>query len=350
MKNQKLSLNQIKSYDAKLKHCKTTQQLATLLHTTAREITLHSFEPIYYHFTIPKKRKGEFRFIEAPSLALKNLQRKLNTYLQSVYYLQQPKASYGYIIKAIGQKSTKNIYTNALQHLGNNYLLNADFKNFFHQITLTDVSNIFKSNIFNFDNNTAHTLAKICTYKGRLPMGAPTSPALSNLYTIAMDKELNKWATNKQFIYTRFVDDLSFSSKNKPITKTDFNQITAITANYHLNFNPNKTNYFGINDKKTVTGLVLNKTVDIDKEYYLELDKDLNRLHKVMEVHYITNKTQGLSFLKEFKQQIIGKINFIKMIEGSNSKEYLSYIHKFHDALEVSDNLINRWTKFSNYI
>jgi len=137
MKNQKLSLNQIKRNDVQIKNCKNTKQLAKLLHATPRDITLHSFQPMYYHFKIPKKHKGEFRHIEAPSPGLKRLQRKLNIYLQSVYYLQQSTASYGYIIKAVGQKNNKNIYTNALQHLGNDYMLNADFKDFFHQISIT---------------------------------------------------------------------------------------------------------------------------------------------------------------------------------------------------------------------
>lgn len=350
MKNQKLNLNQIKWNNTHLKKCKTTKLLATLLQTTTKEITLQSFEPSYYHFKIPKKRKGEFRYIEAPSQDLKSLQRKLNVYLQSVYYLNQSKASYGYIIKANGQKNTKNIYTNAIQHLGNNYMINADFKDFFHQITINDVNKIFKSNLFNFNNNTAFTLAKICTYKGRLPMGAPTSPVLSNLYSINLDNDLNLWASNNDIIFTRFVDDLSFSSKNKPLKNKHFEQINTMALKYHLNFNPNKTKYFSKTDKKIVTGLVLNKTVDIQNEYYTELNKDIMRLQKVIEVHYITGKTQGLAFLTAFKQQIIGKINFIKTIEGKTSKQYLQYINAFYDALEPKENLVNRWTKFSNYI
>jgi len=346
----KPNLNQIKRNETQINKCKNTKQLAQLLKITPKEITLLSFEPLYYHFKIPKKHKGEFRFIEAPSLELKRLQRKLNIYLQSVYYLHQTTASYGYIIKPIGIQKTKNIYTNALQHLGNDYMLNADFKDFFHQITTKDVYNIFIGRLFNFDKNTANTLAKICTYKGRLPMGAPTSPALSNLYSIGLDKDLNKWAILQNITYTRFVDDLSFSSKNTPITPHFFEQINRIALKYHLKFNSDKTKYYSKGDQKTVTGLVLNKTVDIDAEYYKELDKDIDRLHSIIEVQHITGKTYGLGFIKEFKQQVMGKINFIGMIEGVNSPQYNQYQNKFIQAQTVSEDLVNRWTKFNNYI
>lgn len=349
MKTQKLNKNQIKRKNEQLTQCKNLPQIARLLKTTPKELTLLAFEPLYYHFTIPKKN-GNFRHIEAPSKELKRIQRNLNHFLQCVYYLNQSKASYGYIIKANGQKTVKNIYTNALQHLGNNYMLNADFKDFFHQIKIADINTIFKGKLFNFDNHTAYTLAKICSYKERLPMGAPTSPALSNLYTLNFDKTLRAWATNNNFVFTRFVDDLSFSSKNNPITNLHFEQINTIAVAYHLKFNTQKTKFFNKEDKKTVTGLVLNETVDIDNAYYKELDKDLVRLTNVMEVYYITNKIQGLAFLKAFKQQIMGKINFIRTIEGVNSSQYNSYLNKFQQALEPSDNLINRWTKFSNYL
>jgi len=173
---------------------------------------------------------------------------------------------------------------------------------------------------------------------------------LSNLYTIALDNELNKWAILNNITFTRFVDDLSFSSKNTALSSSHFKQIQSIALKQRLHFNPTKTKYYGKDDKKTVTGLVLNDTVDIDTEYYTELNKDLERLQKVIEVHYITGKTQGLAFLREFKQQIMGKINFISMIEGKSSTQYLQYISAFYDALEPKEDLVNRWTRFSNYI
>ncbi len=348
MDHQNLGLRQIQKHSLQFTNCKTYKQVAQLIRYSPKEITLQAFSPLYYHFTVPKK-DGSSRFIESPEAQLKKLQRKLNSYLQCVYYTKQSQVSYGFIMYAKGSKTKKNIYTNALNHLGCNYLLNADFKDFFHQITIAHVTNIFKSKLFNFDTYTAHTLAKICCYKDRLPMGAPTSPVLSNLYTIQLDANLYNWSQKNNFTFTRYVDDLTFSSKTHPVTLQHFAQIKEQCSLFHLKFNPEKTKILGKNDQKTVTGLLLNKTIDIDTTYYQELDKDMERLKHVVEVQHIMGETQKTVFLKRYKQEIMGKINFIATIEGKQSPQYLDYINLFYNALEPSEGLVARWTKFSNY-
>lgn len=349
MKTEKLTLKLLQWNSGQLLKCKNLKQLSVLLGCTKNQLVLSAFNPMYYHFQVPKKN-GDYRQIEAPSLELKTIQRRLNKYLQAVYYLNQSKVSYGYVVKTINDKNPKNIYTNALSHLGNGYMLNADFKDFFHQITLIDVTTIFKSHFFNFDTYTAHTLAKICCYNNRLPMGAPTSPVLSNLYSIALDTDLTNWADSQNITFTRFVDDLTFSSNTTPLSTIHFEKIKKIAAQYHLKFNATKTKFYGKKDLKTVTNLVLNKTVDIDAEYYIELEKDIIRLKNVMEVYHITGKVQNITFLKTFKQELFGKINFISIIEGKESKEFLHYLNSYYEALQPNNDLVQRWTKFSTYL
>ncbi|SFS79440.1 reverse transcriptase family protein [Lutibacter maritimus] len=349
MKQQKPTLNQLKWYENQIFNCKTLEEISVLLNCSKNELLLHSYNPEYYQFSIPKK-SGTFRIIEAPNESLKRLQRNLNQYLQAVYYLNQSVCSYGYVISILGEKQTKNIYTNATQHLAKPFMLNTDFKDFFHQIKIDDVTQIFKSEFFNFDIYTATTLAKLCCYKDRLPMGTPTSPVLSNLYTLKLDNELLQWAKKHNTSYTRFVDDLTFSSVTTSFSPLHFKQINEIALRHKLNFNEEKTRYLNSDDIKTVTGLVLNTTVDIDNAYYLELGKDLIRLKNVMEVYYITGKTHIITFLKTFKQELFGKINFIGTIEGRNSKQFLNYLNLFYNALEPDTDLVQRWTKFSNYV
>lgn len=150
-------------------------------------------------------------------------------------------------------------------------------------------------------------------------------------------------------VYTRYVDDLSFSSKNE-ITHFYFNTIKNIAFKYNLVFNTNKTKFYALNEIKKVTGLIINKTVDIDKDFYVELDKDILRLKYTIEAIMIADKTNNRLFLKTFKQEIMGKINFIASIEGYNSIEYQNYVAKYNLALQPNEELLVRWTKFSNYI
>lgn len=120
------TLASIKSLSRNFQTGTDASDLARLLYTDKKTLSLAVFDPLYFHFKVPKK-KGGFRQIEAPNLTLKTLQRKLVKYLNAQYFLLQSPASFGYICKVRGQKNTKNIYTNALQHLGNVHLLNMDF-------------------------------------------------------------------------------------------------------------------------------------------------------------------------------------------------------------------------------
>lgn len=348
MNSTKLNINQIKQKASDFQNCKNINHLAQLLGVQKNEISLTIINPFYIHFTVPKKN-GKLRHIEAPEIGLKRLQRKLNTYLQCFYYINQSDASYGYIIKPKRSKATKNIKTNAEVHLGSSYMINADFEDFFHQIRIDNVLNIFKSKYFSFDNTCALALTKLCTYKNRLPMGAPTSPALSNIYSIGLDTELNNWAMENSINFSRYVDDLSFSSKNE-IGINEFNTIKTIALKHQLKFNETKTKIYNPTDKKTVTGLVINETIDIDQEFYIELENDIKRLKHTIEAIFIADRTNNVGFLKQFKQEIKGKINFIASIEGYNSPEYLNFQTQYDKALQPNENLLIRWTKFSNYM
>lgn len=332
--------------------CINTSQVEQLLKLKNYSFIQNILQPEYYYFKISKP-KGGYREIEAPSPNLKIIQRKLNEYLQCVYHTKQSISAYGFVLNTIKQarnNTTKNIVSNAKQHLGKNYLLNIDFNDFFHQISKKEVFNIFINNPFSFSKTLANTLAKICTNKGRLPMGAPTSPVLSNFACLGLDKELETWATNKQISYTRFVDDLSFSSNNK-ITQNHFNEIKQITDKYEFEIDNAKTKWYSPQQDKIVTGLLLKDKVELQNNYLKELDKDLDRLQKTIEVQIITGNLEKPIASKKFKQEVMGKINFIAVVKGYESQQYEKYILKYETAINPpnKDLLSLRWINFNNY-
>ncbi len=343
----KRSLDEIKK-DAKLfATCTDITDLQNKLKISGNDLLLFSLHPRYYCFTI-RKQSGGLREIETPAFQLKELQRKLNYYLQAYYYMNQSSSSYGYIISPGNRKNYKNIVKNAEQHLGNRYMMKVDFDDFFHQIKTRDVMGMFLANNLSFTQKAAHTLASVCTNNDRLPMGAPTSPVLSNLFALELDHTLEKWAGDHAIIYSRFVDDLTFSSGEKEITNQHFAEVRDICLQHNLILNPEKTKLSGPGDEKIVTGLVLNKTVDIHPEFYKQLDMDLQRLKSIYEATLLTNQFEDNPLLKKFKQEVQGQVNFIGMVEGYRSPIFKDYLNRYHQALEADEELFTmRWTNLS---
>lgn len=330
-----------------LVNCASTDDLEDLLRLPHLTLTKETLFPQYYSFKL-RKSNGGFREIEAPAPDLKNTQRRINEYLQCIYFGILTDAAYGFIINP-RKCEPRNIVTNASKHLGCNYLVNIDFDDFFHQISQQRIFKIFQSTPFHFQKNTANLLAKLCTYKGRLPMGAPTSPALSNFACVLLDNELKQWADNHSITYTRFVDDLSFSSK-QAITQQHLLEAMRIVEKNRLKIKSSKTKWFGKKQTKIITGLVLGEKVKIQDEYYEELDRDLDRLQKAIEVQIITGLLYKAEAILKFKQEVMGKINFIAVVMGYDNEIYQTYLEKYENATNPPDGELSvRWLKFANY-
>lgn len=92
------TLDEIKRDALLFSICKDVDDIQLKLKTNSRELLLYSLHPKYYQFKIHKPGGGS-REIETPALPLKEIQKKLNYYLQAFYYLHQPVSSYGYIIQ-----------------------------------------------------------------------------------------------------------------------------------------------------------------------------------------------------------------------------------------------------------
>lgn len=339
----KLYLYEIEQKAQRFLNCQNLNDLYNLGFDTAR-IQLLSLAPPYYQFELTKKN-GKKRLIEAPEQQLKDIQKQFNSYLQCIYFTMQTSASYGYIIAPRDKVHDKNILGNAKKHLGNKYMLNLDFEDFFHQITFDRILNLLQSSPFNFEKKTAFILTKIFTLHGRLPMGAPTSPAFSNLFTIELDNQLTEWSQKYRIIYTRFVDDLSFSTAQQAFSNIELGAIIDICTNNGFRINPMKTRFFKEDDIKKVTGLVLNETVDIDQEFYQDLDKDIRRLRYLTEVSIILQQHKHDAILLDFRKEVEGQINFIGIIEGYDSPEFYNYRKKMQSALEPDEEVLAvRWT------
>jgi RNA-directed DNA polymerase len=316
---------------------KTTRELAFFLGFSLKKLKQLDPEQSFASFYIKKPGTDEMRLIEYPKGDLQRVLDRLCDGLQWLYLDHITPAAYGFIRKIKPCKDPRDIYTNAKRHIGKKYLLNIDLDDFFHQIDTKKVMEIFADyRYFSCNCETEDLLTKLVTYKERLPMGSPTSPPLSNFATIDLDNDLLTWARRHHFVYTRFVDDLSFSS-NMKITDTHFNQIAEILQSRHFVYDKKKTKFFGPEDIKEVTGLVVGKTISIPDNFTDEFRNDIYRFKEMYHTVLMFPDGKVFDWLDKFKQVLNGRLAFMKMIYGVNHPTYIQFSNEIKN-LYGSDN------------
>lgn len=153
----------------------------------------------YRALRVPK-RDGSMRAIDAPLPDLKALQRALlHAYLDGRYV--HPAAT--------GFRRGFSTADNARRHLGQQVVITADIQDFFATTTADRVRDFYRT--AGWDETATAVLTGLCTLRGVLPQGAPTSPALSNLVNVSLDEALTALVTRSGGRYSRYGDDLTFS-------------------------------------------------------------------------------------------------------------------------------------------
>jgi hypothetical protein len=163
----------------------------------------------YRHFTKPKRGAGR-REIAAPDSKLKRVQQQiLARYLRR----QKPHPA------ALAYRRGKSTADHAWAHAGAEILISADVEDFFPNTHAWRIEDWWRERV---DEDLARLLVRLTTYRGGLPQGAPTSPALSNLVIFELDERLTQRAEAAGARYTRYCDDLAFSWQHGAAPPADF--------------------------------------------------------------------------------------------------------------------------------
>ena len=251
---------------------KSRQDLANYLDVDLKELTFFAFSgrPFYRHFAILKMDGTTRRTISAPIGKLRTLQKILAETLDMIY--EVPNSVHGFV------KGNSTV-TNALPHVKAKGVLKLDIKDFFPSITASRIHGLFASKPFCFRPEVVDTLTNLVCCNQELPQGAPTSPVLSNMICYRMDKTLLSFARSHMLKYTRYADDLTFSSTSRRaissiISLDEDGNITvskdivkAITGN-GFEINIKKTTYMGAETRQTVTGIVVNRKCNFTRKQY----------------------------------------------------------------------------------
>lgn len=296
---------------------------------------------LYKIFTIPKKTGGH-RVISKPHNDLMSIQLKIKSLLESLY--RKNPAAHGFI-------TGRSIVTNAKLHQGKYYVLNIDLKDFFPTITLKRIRGLLISKPYNLSQDIAAEIAQLCCWNYRLPQGSPTSPILSNMICAGLDSQLYNLAKINKCHYTRYADDITFSTTRSKFPKgvaiNDINRDMLILSNDLVKII--NSNGFNINSKKVriqhkssrqeVTGLTVNRFPNVQRKYVRNIRAILHawekygykKAHEEYFRKYKQSARHPSKGTQYFVQIVNGKLQFLKMVRGSENKIYLNLKNKYDE-------------------
>lgn len=261
--------------------------------------------PYSYKIYQIKKRSGGWRTIAQPARETKLLQYWLIDKVFSKLLLHQCATAY---------RNNSGILHNANAHKNNSYLVKFDFKNFFPSIKYSDLISFFTNRIGDsYSPEDIEAITRLVCIKFRdfpdkcLSIGAPSSPILSNSILFEFDCQISAWCDEHQFTYTRYADDLTFSTNAEGLTNTIEPMLVSVLEGLkfpRINLNTKKTIHLSKAHSRRVTGLV------ITNEGKISIGRGRKREISALIHRYTLN-----SLSREQKGNLQGLLGYAKGIE-----------------------------------
>jgi len=274
---------------------------------------------VYHSFYI-KKRHGGYRFINSPGKKLKFIQKTIADIFMPLYMKNLPSSVHGYIPGDYPDKGVRHILSNARTHLGSSFLLNLDIDNFFGSIDSLKVMAGLRGLCPGIHQQTMETIVHACTYNNQLPMGAPSSPVVSNIISLPMDIHLEETSARMNIVYSRYVDDMSFSGPFSFEGSME-EEIAEVIRDHGFLINSKKRRHFNIEDVKLITGLVLHDgKVSVQQELIDNISSCITEYGRVKWLsRYMLIADPELKLKAKFmKQSIRGQLAFMEQITGGD--------------------------------
>jgi hypothetical protein len=206
-----------------------------------REIVLH----------IPGKKD---RHVFQPSSELRLIQRWCSDRLFNALPVHESCFSYA---------KGKNIAMHARVHAANNYLARIDIRQFFPSLLGRNVLSLLYRHREALGIETEREISLVSllvTRMGKLVIGAPSSPVISNALLYDYDRKWSQICADSSVIYTRYADDLYLSTK-VPNVLSDF--LVALKKDlvempeFSFSINTEKDVFTSRRRLRRVTGIVL---------------------------------------------------------------------------------------------
>ena len=319
----------------------TIEELARAMQLSVGKLRFLSFDrrtsetTHYINFKLPKKTGGH-RLISAPMPDLKAAQ---------IWILENILNRVAVSDAAHGFLPEKNIVSNARVHVGARTLVNFDLENFFPSISYRRVKGIFRS--LGYAEAVGSVLALLATApeteeieidgktyfvalgERHLPQGSPASPMISNIAARRLDKSLTKIAENLGFKYTRYADDLTFSTEQSDAdVKKLMTQVRYVVGKQGFKVNENKTRVLRRGRQQEVTGIVVNDKLSIDR-------KTLRKFRAVLH----QAETNGLENLRwgnspDLIAALKGYANFVFMVDKEKGFAFQAQVRRIAEKYD----------------
>lgn len=341
----------------------TEERIKTIVKSKASDL--------YRDIKIPKKAGG-YRTISIPNMELKVIQDCITAFFKFRKYSSQP--GIGYALKRVPVSNnpfeidqvhfeTKFVYYTgginvAVAHTDADIVYNFDISDFFgsitsEQIILTLTKKTSKHSYIKGNLSLNYKVAKLISILvtkpneegGRiLPQGAPSSPIISEIIASRLDVRLIGFCKKHGVNYSRYVDDISFScSKDKPwyIYRSFFEKIIE-TEGFKVNAKKCKVSFNY--QRQIVTGVVVNKKMNLPQKYIKELRTIIHNWeldgYVVANNKFIYNYMQKHNFNNSkmpprIEHVVSGKLSYLKMIRGADG--LWTKLHERYKSLRIRD-------------
>ena len=293
----------------------------------------------YRFFEIEKKRGG-CREIKAPIKGTAILLKKLKPILQELYKTKT--CVHGFV-------HGKSVVSNAKEHRRKKYVLNVDLDDFYGHINFGRVRGLFMAKPFEMGSKAATVIAQLCTHNNSLPQGSPVSPILSNFIAADLDKRLTSLARHYGLHYTRYADDITFSTTKKnfprhigyfegenPSTGTTFvgkileREISA--SGFKINYEKIRLQIPSV--RQEVTGLTVNEFPNVKRKYVRKIRAMIHAWKEYglieAEREYILKYAKSPPDIKPddlngtyYKNVLYGHLAYLKMVRGEDDEIYM---------------------------
>ena len=297
----------------------------------------------YRQFKI-KKKSGKLRQITAPRThSFMMMLSAVNVMLRSMYTPSE---------FAMGFADGRSVVTNASVHLGMNYVFNIDLKDFFPSIHQARVWKRLQVPPFKFPQPIANLVAGLCCMKDSredsdgnkkdeyvLPQGAPTSPVITNMICDRMDFYLSRLAKRFGLNYTRYADDITFSSMHYVYRKDGkfMLELQRIINEQGFEINEDKTRLQKKGSRQEVTGVIVSDKLNVTRKYVRDIRNilyiwdryDYNVVYSKFFPKYKEEKGHVKKGNPDLINVIDGKLMYLKMVKGEEDPVYNKLHTKF---------------------